>query len=381
MCKAYNEKGHKVGDPHCKAKPAENILAFRSYEHCLSNHFPIQLHVFEEDFASVEHAYFWCMAKEFGNHDLATEIKKSKHAGQAKKLSKQIADDEERWEWEKDHIDMMKTILEAKADQCTQFHDCLIENQERLLVEANPGTFWASGLSLYVTQNCSPRFWPGQNMLGVLLTELTQILLRKEEEVTNDTECSESDEDEVEVTDNEKNENTGESQEIVNEMEVVSQETTESQEVVVNQDPSVSVKSLESHLPTVSHQSVESSVSVDSEVTASAQNSVTQVGPSHGHVSHALTLSSSTAQHPHNDHPRNDQLMSAKKHSMGTETKPKKKKGGKKKKELDSKTVSTTTPRQTGIKKAFEMSRKREAVSSPEDQNESKSQRHEGTSL
>ena len=153
----------------------------------------------------------------------------------------------------------------------------------------------------------------------------------------------------------------------------MSQETTESQEVVVNQDPSVSVKSVESHLSTVSHQSVESSVSVDSEVTASGQSSVTQVGPSHDHVSHALTLSSSTAQHP-----RNDQLLSAKKHSMGTETKPKKKKGGKKK-ELDSKTVSTTTPRQTGIKNAFEMSRKREAASSPEDQNESKSQRHEGT--
>ena len=59
--------------------------------------------------------------------------------------------------------------------------------------------------------------------------------------------------------------------------------------------------------------------------------------------------------------------------------KPKKKNGEKKKKELVSKTVSTTTPRQTGIKKAFEMSRKREAASSPEDQNESKSQRHEGT--
>ena len=129
----------------------------------------------------------------------------------------------------------------------------------------------------------------------------------------------------------------------------------------------------------MSPQSVESSVSVDSEVTASAQSNVTQVGPSHDHVSHALTLSSSNAHHPRNVHPRNDQLMSAKKHSMGTETKPKKKKGGKKKKELDSKAVSTTTPRQTGIKKAFEMSRKREAASSPEDQNESKSQRHEGT--
>ena len=155
-------------------------------------------------------------------------------------------------------------------------------------------------------------------------------------------------------------------------MEVVSQETTESQEVVVNQNPSISVQSVESHLPTVSHESVESSVSVDSEVTASAQGSDTQVCSSHDHVSHALILSSSNAQHP-----RNDQLLSAKKHSMGTVTKPKKKKGGKKK-ELDSKAVSTTTPRQTGIKKAFEMSRKREAASSPEDQNESKSQRHEG---
>ena len=180
-CKACDEQGHKVGDAQCKAKPTEEILAFRSYQHCLSNHFACQLRVFDEQFPSLEHAYFWYMANEFGNHDLAVRIKNSEHAGVAKRLSKQIASDEERWEWEKDNVAIMKKLLEVKAQQCLLFHDCLIENKDKLLVEATPSKFWASGLSQFVTEHCSASYWPGQNMLGVLLMEITQSLLQDQE--------------------------------------------------------------------------------------------------------------------------------------------------------------------------------------------------------
>ena len=153
----------------------------------------------------------------------------------------------------------MKTLLAAKADQCIQFHDCLIENKEKLLAEANPGTFWASGLSIYLTEHCSPQFWPGQNMLGVLLTELTQTLLMKEEEVNSVIENSESSGDEDEVTDDEENdEDTGDSEEMHNKMEdnnmeVAGQETTESQGIAINQELRESQKSAESLVCEVSH--------------------------------------------------------------------------------------------------------------------------------
>ena len=158
----------------CNAKPTEVILAFKSYQHYLSNHFPCTLSVFEEQFKSVEHAYFWCMAKDFGHHDLAEKLKDSVHAGQAKRLSKEIAEEDERWQWEKDNVDMMEALLKAKSEQCLQFHDCLIENKNKVLAEAGPSKFWASGLSPFVTENCSPTFWPGHGMLGALLKDLTQ---------------------------------------------------------------------------------------------------------------------------------------------------------------------------------------------------------------
>ena len=125
-CSACGEKGHRVGNSECKAKPKENITAFRSYEHTLSNHYPCQIKIWDTEFKSLEHAYFWRMSTEFGNQQLATKIQKSKHAGEAKRLSKDIADDEKRRQWEKDNIEIMKELLSAKAKQCQEFLSCLM---------------------------------------------------------------------------------------------------------------------------------------------------------------------------------------------------------------------------------------------------------------
>ena len=113
--------GHKVGDLGCKALPVETIKAFKGYQHPLSNHFPCCLNVYEHEFKSLEHAYFWHMATEFGQPQLATDIKNCIHAGEAKKLSKLIATDDERFTWESNNIEVMKNILQAKANQCEQY--------------------------------------------------------------------------------------------------------------------------------------------------------------------------------------------------------------------------------------------------------------------
>ena len=184
-CIACGERGHKVGDPTCteKPRPSEQILAFKSYAHPLSNHFPCQLNIYEQVFRSAEHAYFWFMATDFGKPQLAEEIHKANHAGAAKRLSKNIANDETRWRWEEDNVQVMKDILCAKAKQCKEFYNCLMENKSNgiLLAEATPSKFWGTGLSLYVTQNCSPGFWPGHNMLGALLMELSESLSGSDE--------------------------------------------------------------------------------------------------------------------------------------------------------------------------------------------------------
>ena len=123
------------------------------------------------------------MATDFGKPQLAEEIHNANHAGAAKRLSKNIANDETRWRWEEDNVQVMKDILCAKAKQCKEFYNCLMENKSNgiLLAEATPSKFWGTGFSLYVTQNCSPGLWPGHNMLGVLLMELSESLSGSDE--------------------------------------------------------------------------------------------------------------------------------------------------------------------------------------------------------
>ena len=184
-CNACGEKGHKVADKSCKAKPKNEILAFKSYEHPLSNHFPCELEVFDKKFKNVEEAYFWRMSSEMGNQDLAKRILESRHAGEAKRLSKEIADDLTRLKWEKENVDIMEHLLAAKASQCKRFCECLMESKETVLAEATPSKFWGTGLSIFVTKNCSESCWPGQNMLGALLMELRAKLILKKGEESN----------------------------------------------------------------------------------------------------------------------------------------------------------------------------------------------------
>ena len=179
-CAACDQTGHKIGDSLCKAKPEQDILAFKSFQHPFSNHFPCQLEVYDKQFKSVEHAFFWRMSTELGKQDLAKKIQESEHAGHAKRLSKKIADDETRLKWEMENNTVMMDLIKAKSEQCKQFRDALIESKDKILAEATPSKYWATGLSPYITQNCSPSYWPGQNLLGVLLMDLRRDLLEQD---------------------------------------------------------------------------------------------------------------------------------------------------------------------------------------------------------
>ena len=122
------------------------------------------------------------MATEFGLQELAAEIKDCVHAGEAKRLSKLITSDEERFRWESD-IEVMKHLLQAKYEQCEQFCTCLIDSQGKTLAEATPSTLWGTGFSPFLTEHSFPSVCLGQNMLGVLLTELAQT--NHDQEVTS----------------------------------------------------------------------------------------------------------------------------------------------------------------------------------------------------
>jgi len=202
-CKSCGQAGHKTGDETCIAKPKEDVYSFRGYTHPLSNYYPFQFRMYEYNFNSVEQAFYWQMATEMGKHDVATQIKDCKHAGQVYYKRKDIASDEERWRWEEDHTDVMRELLQEKSKQCEAFRNCLIENEGKVLAEATGNKLWATGLSPYITSKTAPDYWPGKNLLGALLMELTQEILTSGDDLQNnddedddDGEQSDDDEDE-----------------------------------------------------------------------------------------------------------------------------------------------------------------------------------------
>jgi ribA/ribD-fused uncharacterized protein len=172
-CAACGINGHKVGENICSAKPTETIMPFRTFQHPLSNQFPCVLNVFGKTFQSVDHAYLWRMATEFGKIGLGEEIAAAKHAGAAKRLSAGIFDDSQRWELEDENLDLMEELLQCKFAQCEQFKQCLLDNHGKVLAEASRDKLWGSGLSAYVTEHTAPDFWPGKNVLGAMLMHLT----------------------------------------------------------------------------------------------------------------------------------------------------------------------------------------------------------------
>ena len=88
-----------MGDQQCPGKADEGtILAFSGFQHPLSNHYPTPIKAFNEaePFKSIEHALFWKMAIDLHKPTLAEQIRNAKHAGIAKRLSKEMSDDDRR---------------------------------------------------------------------------------------------------------------------------------------------------------------------------------------------------------------------------------------------------------------------------------------------
>ena len=185
-CSACGKQGHKITDEVCEAKPKQPIYSFRGHTHPLSNQYPSQLTVYNKTFKSLEHAYLYRMAMEHGRSDLAELIQNTKHAGEAKRVGKELMDDDKRWEWENNNVSIMKSLLKAKAKQCPEFCKCLTDNKDKVLAEATPSRLWGTGLSPFVTENTSPDFWPGKNLLGALLLEITNEIADDIDDEMND---------------------------------------------------------------------------------------------------------------------------------------------------------------------------------------------------
>ncbi len=186
VCKSCKETGHKTGSMDCPALDnSDTILAFKSYENVLSNFYLCDISWAGEIFASVEHAYQWTKATELDKHDLAIKIKNAKHAGAAKAISRKGISREEAESWEGHSEKIMRDLLESKAENCPHFRETLIKSGTKILAEATGNTFWATGLDVRTTSLTKPDYWPGSNMLGMMLMDLRDSLTIQDQTLPN----------------------------------------------------------------------------------------------------------------------------------------------------------------------------------------------------
>jgi ribA/ribD-fused uncharacterized protein len=112
----------------------------------MSNFYPCEISAFGETLNSPEHCYQWRLAIEADQQELAINIKEAGHAGEAKALSKKIPANQ-KLNWNNMCVDVMKSIIQMKLDQVSQFKDALFESGDSILAEGTSDLFWASGLS------------------------------------------------------------------------------------------------------------------------------------------------------------------------------------------------------------------------------------------
>ncbi len=203
ICKSCKETGHKTGSIECPAfDDSGSVLAFKSYENVLSNFYQCEITWSDNTFQSVEHAYQWTKAMELEKHDLAQKIKDAKHAGAAKAISRKGISKDESELWEGRSEEVMKDLLRAKLESCTQFRDALIQSGDKILAEATGSTLWATGLDVRTTSVTKAEYWPGMNMLGLMLMDIRDSLMKDDiypspHKTDVDADISESEEEEI----------------------------------------------------------------------------------------------------------------------------------------------------------------------------------------
>lgn len=141
---------------------------------------PNEMEIDNIKYTSTEQYYMAEKAK-FANDNISYEmILKSHDPAEQKQIARNIKDfDSDGWSKISRGI-MFKGNYE-KYTQDNLLKQFLFSTEDRYLVEASPqDRIWGIGLLHVDAANIDPKFWPGTNWLGIVLTNL-KIYLRNEE--------------------------------------------------------------------------------------------------------------------------------------------------------------------------------------------------------
>ena len=130
-------------------------------------------------FVTAEQAMMYFKATLFRDEKIAKRILGTTDPGKQKSLGRKVKGFDEKI-WRKKREDIVYRVNTAKFDQNSGLRRTLFQTAGLQLVEASPvDTIWGIGLSAAQAQKQSPETWPGQNLLGQILTGVREELIQK----------------------------------------------------------------------------------------------------------------------------------------------------------------------------------------------------------
>ncbi len=153
------------------AEKDEDVEYFKGAGHLFPNFHPTPVKVYDTEFRSAEAAYQCTKAWHHNQDGKAEEIKQCDKAIHAMKIGRQI---ESSSSWKMHKVDVMRDIIDAKAQQCPDFCAALITSGSKELVEDTNHTFWGRGPD-----------GKGHNVLGHILMQKRTNLINESDDDYN----------------------------------------------------------------------------------------------------------------------------------------------------------------------------------------------------
>jgi ribA/ribD-fused uncharacterized protein len=123
-------------------------------------------------FNTAEQAMMYFKALLFNDLEIAGKISKAIDPGKQKALGRQVRNFSER-KWDEHKIDIVHRVNLAKFGQNKGLRRKLFQTGEKTLVETSPhDLIWGIGLDESRALETPVNQWPGQNLLGQVLTDV-----------------------------------------------------------------------------------------------------------------------------------------------------------------------------------------------------------------
>ena len=149
--------------------PDYNVSIF-SEKHPLSNSYYQPIMKNARQFHCIDQAFAYEKAIHHNESEISREVLECENGIDCIKLVKDIKLNEM---WYDRIIEVMTNLLQLKFNRCKQFRNQLLNSGNKMFVNANKcDKFWGCGLDSTIAELTSPKKYPGQNQLGLLLSDL-----------------------------------------------------------------------------------------------------------------------------------------------------------------------------------------------------------------